>query len=69
METGTNTEYKRNLRNIQQEHIDRVSKIMNDQFGIKMTVFDSLFDLPDESVKKGVELFASLDPWALTCLS
>ena len=42
---------------------------MQEQFGITMNVFESLLDTPDKSIKKGEEVFASLDPWALQCLS
>lgn len=42
---------------------------MKKEYGITMTVFESLLDTPHESIEKGQELFASLDPWALQCLT
>ena len=62
-------DYKLALRKKQMVHIDKVFGIMNDEFGIKMTIFESLFNTEvDKSVLKAKKIFEELDPLALTCL-
>ena len=62
-------EYKSKLRTEQNKHIDKVFGIMSDEFGIKLNVFENLYNVTiDPSVLKATQIVQELDPVALTCL-
>ena len=42
---------------------------MQEEYGIKLKVFEALLDTPDDSIKKGIDIVTGLDTWTLTCLS
>lgn len=51
------------------EHIEKVFGIMNDQFGIKLNIFENLYSVDlDKSILKAKQIFQDLDPVSLTCL-
>ena len=62
-------QYKSKLRDEQNKHIEKVFGIMQDDFGIKMTVFENLYNQQvDKSVLKAQQIVQDLDPVSLTCL-
>lgn len=69
VEGAGSEEYKSKLREQQIKHIEKVFAIMNEEFGIKLNIFESLYSVDlDKSILKAKQIVQDLDPIALTCL-
>lgn len=69
MEGAGSEEYKNKLREEQTKHIEKVFGIMNEEFGIKLNIFESLYSVDlDKSILKAKQIVQELDPISLTCL-
>ena len=69
VEGAGSEEYKSKLREQQLQHIEKVFGIMNEDFGIKLNIFENIYSVDlDKSILKAKQIVQDLDPISLTCL-